>query len=77
MEKIFTIIGALVVVFAVVAVGSIIGAYPTKWIVNYLFTPQVLMSLFGVSQLTFWKALWLNFICSALFKASSTSSTKK
>jgi hypothetical protein len=27
--------------------------------------------------LTFWKAFWLNFLCSILFKSSNTSTSKK
>jgi hypothetical protein len=34
--------------------------YPTKWLVNYLFSPSLLMSVFGIAQITFWKAFWLN-----------------
>jgi len=67
---------AMVVGFATltfIVVACVIGAYPTKLIVNYLFTPQTLIALFGVAKLNFWKALWLNAICASLFKGTITS----
>ena len=69
--------GIMVAVLAIAGLASLM-AYPTKWVVNYLFTPGVLTSLFGTSQISFWQALALNFICGTLFKGgSSTSSSKK
>ena len=76
MDKFLKAVGAVVVVFFTVVGISILMAYPTKWVVNYLFTSGTIMSLFGIAQLTVWKALWLNFICGTLFKASSSSSSK-
>jgi hypothetical protein len=80
-EKLF---GAAVVVVGGIGItaGSILGlaalwAYPTKWVVNYLFTPNTIFSLFGVSQLTLWKAMALNFISETLFKGSSSITKKK
>ncbi len=58
-----------------IAVGlSLLMAYPTMWVVNYLFAPPALMSVFWVSQMTFWKAFWLNFFCHYMFKGTSGSS---
>jgi hypothetical protein len=51
--KIFLIVLA-VVLFAVV------GAYPTKWIVNYLFAPGLLTTVFGTPSIGFVKAFFLN-----------------
>lgn len=60
-------------------VGLLVGlcllaGYPTMWIVNYLITPTLLTTVFGISALTFWKAFWLNFLASILFKSTNTSS---
>jgi hypothetical protein len=77
MDKLLMAVGTIVVV-SIVAFGfSFLLAYPTMWMVNYLFTPATLLSLFGFAQLTFWKAFWLNFLCSQLFKGSSSSSSSK
>lgn len=76
MEALVKFVGAIVV-FAVVVFGiSILSAYPVKWLVNDLFTPATINSLFGVTQLGFWKALELSVICGVLFKSSSSSSSK-
>jgi uncharacterized membrane protein (DUF485 family) len=54
-------------------IGLLIG-FPVKWMANYLFTSEALTAVFGVAKLTFWRAFWLAFLCSALFKSSSYSS---
>jgi hypothetical protein len=61
----------------VLAVGiSLLSAFPTKWILNYLLTPGVLTTVFGVAKLTFWRAFWLNYVSSMLFKSTTTTSSK-
>lgn len=76
MEDVIKIVG--VVVFAVIlGVGlALLSAYPTMLLVNYLITPTVLLTVFGISALTFWKAFWLNFLCGILFKSTTTNTGK-
>ena len=62
----------------VLVVGLIVGlslllAFPTMWLVNYLIAPSALTAVFGISALTFWKAFWLNFLAGILFKSSNTN----
>ena len=76
MDTFLKAVSAVVVVTVTYAGLAVLMAYPTKWLVNYLFTPSTLMSLFGIAQLTLWKALWLDFLCATLFKGSSSSSSK-
>ena len=60
----------------VVAISLLIGlfiAFPVMWLMNYLFTKQVLLTVFGIEQMTFWKALWLTVLCQSLFKCSDSS----
>ena len=76
MEDILKPIGAIVVVILVFIGASLLMGYPVMWIVNYLFTPAALTSVFGIPALTFWKAFWLSFLCSTLFK-NGTSITKE
>jgi hypothetical protein len=66
-------IGNIVLVVLGVAVLSFLLAYPVKWTVNYLFTPAVLISLFG-GPLSVGKAWILSFVCHTLFKTAQTSS---
>lgn len=74
-----TFIKAGLIIVAGIALGigfALLLAYPTLWVVNYLITPGILIKIFGIPALTFWKAFWLNFLCGSLFKSTSTSSSK-
>jgi hypothetical protein len=76
LEKLVKGVGIVVIALITVALLSVLGAYPTKWLVNYLFTPSVLVALFG-GPLTFWKALALNYVSSLLFKGTTTVKSKE
>ena len=73
MDKFLTAIGTVVVGVLVFVGVSLLMAYPTLWMVNYLFTSSVILSLFGAVQLTFWKAFWLNYFCASLFKSAAST----
>lgn len=72
MEDITKAVGTVLLFVAALVAICFLAAYPTLWLVNYLITPQVITVVFGISALTFWKAFWLNFLCSALFKSTNT-----
>ena len=74
MEKFTKAIGAFVLIMLTIALGSVIGAYPTKWLVNYVLAPQFIYFVFGVTKIGFWKALTTNMLASSLFKSTRTSS---
>jgi hypothetical protein len=74
-DKVLQTIGAGVIIAALIAGLSVLFAFPTMWMVNYLFAPSALIAVFGHAHLTFWNALWLNVLCGLLFKGSSTSPT--
>jgi hypothetical protein len=61
---------AVVAVIGVVIVVAALIGYPVKWMMNYLFTPTVLRATFGVSQMTFWRAFWLNILAGFLFSSA-------
>lgn len=71
MAKLFA---SLVILAAIVLGISMLMAYPTMWIVNYLFTAQLLTFVFGAAKLSFWKALVLNVFFGTAFKSSGSSS---
>ena len=76
METLLKVIGA-VVFFMVIVVGlAMLLAYPTMWLVNYLFAPSALMAVFGSATIGFWKAFWLNFFFGVAFKSSASTSSK-
>ena len=70
MDTVLTIVGVLLVIVAL----SLVMAFPTMWVMNYLFTPSLLASVFGVSQLIFWKAFWFNAFCGFLIKSTCSHS---
>jgi hypothetical protein len=73
MEKFTKAIGAFVLIMLTIALVSVMGAYPTKWLVNYVLAPQFIYFVFGVTKIGFWKALATNVLASSLFKSTSTS----
>jgi hypothetical protein len=74
METFLKVVGVVVAILATVAVIALVMAFPTMWMMNYLLTPHVLLTVFGVSQITFWKALWLNVLIGFFFSAGKSSS---
>jgi hypothetical protein len=59
-------------VIALIVLFAFLGAYITLLIVNYLFTPAVLLTVFGVAKIGFWQAFVLNLVIGS-FRAVSTS----
>ena len=61
-------------VIALIVLVSLLLVYPVMWGINYLFTSQVLLALFGVAKMTFWKTFVLELILGVLFKNTSVAS---
>jgi hypothetical protein len=70
------IIGAIGVIALLVGL-ALLTAYPLMWAINYTFTSSVLLALFGVPQITFWKTVLLSIVTGWLFKGGSSSSSSK
>ena len=70
------IIGAVAGVVMLVVLVVFLLAFPTMWLWNFLFEPHVTTYLFGVPELTFGRALALNFLTGILFQKSSSSKSK-
>ena len=60
-------------ILALAAALSLLMGIPTMYLVNYLFSIEFLVFVFG-AKLTFWKAFALNLVASILLKSSSSSS---
>lgn len=71
-ESLAKIIGSAVLVLIVLLGVAALGAYPTKWIMNYLFAPTLLQSVFGVTKFTLLRAFCLNSIASTLIKGTTS-----
>jgi hypothetical protein len=73
MDAFLKVVGAIAVIFAVVGVASVIGAYPTKWLINWLISPGALVLIFGTPKIGFAQTLGINILCSCLFKSTASS----
>jgi hypothetical protein len=63
--------------FLVLLIGfSFLFAYPTMWLVNWLFSSALLTFVFATAKITVWQAWALNVLFGAWFKSTSTTSTK-
>jgi glucan phosphoethanolaminetransferase (alkaline phosphatase superfamily) len=73
MEALLKFVGAFVLVVGLVFVIAAVMAFPTMWLMNYLFTPSLLKMVFGITTITFWKAFWFNLFMGLVVKSSTTS----
>jgi small-conductance mechanosensitive channel len=76
MDKFLVALGGLVVIVLIVMVIAALFAFPTMWLFNYLFAPSFLTAVFGVSKLTFWRAMFTNMFFGWFVKGTSTSTSK-
>jgi len=73
MDKFLKGIGMTIVVAIVLFLVAALFAFPVKWAMNYLFTPQLLLSVFGVPVFTAWRAWALSFLTTTLLKSHQAS----
>jgi hypothetical protein len=71
METILKAVGAVVLVLAAIAGLGLLFAYPTKWLVNYIFSDGFRLAAFGVLKISVWRAWALNALIGGLFKSTS------
>lgn len=76
METVVKVVGAIVLVVVIVFVLALIMAFPVMWLMNYLFAPSFLTMVFGISQMTLWKAFWFNFFMGLAIRSSCSHSSK-
>ena len=74
MEKFLKAVGTSVIIVVALAGVSLLMAFPTKWVVNYLFNPTLLATIFTTGHLTVWHAWALNFAASTLIKSQLNES---
>lgn len=63
------VVAVIVLFVVVVAVMSVVVAYPVMLLWNWLM-PE----LFGLATIDFWQALGISVLCQLLFKSTSSSS---
>jgi hypothetical protein len=76
MEALIKGIGIIVLVVGFVVLYGILLAWPVMWLINQLFPTSLIMAVFGIPYMTFWKALALNVLCGMLFKSTCSSDSK-
>jgi hypothetical protein len=59
-----------VISWGLIVVVSILFTYPLMWLLNYVFTSEVLLALFGIAKMTFWKTFALGILTGLLFRRS-------
>lgn len=77
MTKFFVFFASVALVLLGIFGFALVMAYPTKWLVNYIFTDSVRLALFGVAQISLWRAFLLGLLCAGLFKGSCSCKESK
>lgn len=72
-EILTAVLAAIGAIVLVVGLGFLF-AFPLMLITNALFSTRFLTFVFGIAQLTFWKAYWLGVFLSWTIKSTTTSS---
>jgi hypothetical protein len=65
MKTFLAVIGAITLPFLI----CLLFAYPEMLLINYAFSPTVLIVLFG-GAVTYWKTVALSFVTTFLFKST-------
>lgn len=76
MKTLATFLGTVVLALAFLAAIATLGAFPAKWVINYLFSPAALQAVFGVARFDFWHALAFNFFAGWVFQGTSSNTSK-
>jgi hypothetical protein len=66
-------LGIGILAVGLVNLVALLMGFPVMWMTNYLFSSAFLQSVFGTNQISFWQAFWLTWLCSVLFKNTSSS----
>lgn len=74
MDKFLKGVGVFVLFVLLFIVLATFSAYFVMWLVNYLFTPALLLYIFGTAKLGFWQAWCLSCLTGILFKSTTTTS---
>jgi len=76
MDTFLKIVGAAVVFGASIIMLGLIFSLPVMWLLNRLLSESFRTLIFGHAHVTVWQAWGLAVLCAALFKSSSSASSK-
>lgn len=68
MDKILAGVAAVIGVIGLIVLISFLFAFPVMWLVNALFTPALLLAVFGTAKLSVGQAWILSLLSGILFK---------
>jgi hypothetical protein len=72
MKSFATLVGTVVLVMVGTVALSLLLAFPTKWLVNYIFSDGFRLAAFGVLKIDVWRAWALNILITGLFKTTTS-----
>ena len=70
-------IGSAVIITALIVAIGLLLALPVKWLVNSVFSAAFIQFIFGVVQISVWRAWGLLILCGMLFKGNTATDNKK
>jgi hypothetical protein len=76
METIVKSIAVLAVFVGIVLIIAVLVAFPIMWLMNYVFAPSLMLAVFGVGKMTFWRALAFS-VLTGFLGTCQTSTEKK
>jgi hypothetical protein len=77
METFAKVLGLFTLALLYLTIIALLIGLPVMWMVNYLVAPSALFAVFGIYQLTFWKAFWLSILTGTFFYRGNSGSNKK
>lgn len=69
MEKLFTVLIAILGIAGLIFLFALLFAFPTMWLWNWLMP-----AIFGLIKINIWQALGINILTGILFKSSVSNS---
>ena len=76
MNRIAIILLIPIIFVALVGLLAILMALPVMLIINNIFDPEFISSVFGVEQISFWQGFFLTWLCAILFKSHNSNGSK-
>ena len=70
MKSVSQVVGAVVLGLLAVAGIAFVFTYPFVLLMNYLFAPSFLLSVFGVAKIGFWRTFLLSIFTAFFFKST-------
>lgn len=77
METLLKAFAVVLLIIGVIVLIGVLTAVPIMLLLNWLIAPTLLLVIFGVAKIGFWKALGIGLLCGCLFKSTSYNTSSK